>query len=505
MKPFRGTLIALIALAIIGGVYFVMRPEVTEQGASDEDCNQLFEFEKHELVRVDISQPGAEGVQISLSESSNGDWIIDGEDEIADRSMVNRAKHQIHDLCSRATIAAPEDAELYGLGELAASVTLTLRSEQTIRFLIGDPNPTNVSYYIQPDGDPNVYTVKKSASDFWFSELKAFRERRFARFDSKDAIALSAELLGEEGYDQLRFEQRGERDWDMTTPLQMSAHTEEIRRLLGRVQALKARDLFDVSPEERDERLAEHGLDEPRAIIEVSFASREPIRVFIGDEKADNSQPMTMSYMLLEGDDTIQIARDGLLEDFSREPSEFRNRRVVRMETDDVVAVDVIVSADESSDLVGKANVRYAAEQWLWEDGTQFPGSGAERVARSYAELEIENIVDEDPQDLAAFGLDAPRAEVTLTNRDDEQKVILVGGRGEPESFQNIDGETEVRERRFITVVGDKTVYVLSERTVLNVVDDIVRQRGKKNARDAERAANRERIPTNLTEEDEPR
>jgi hypothetical protein len=167
--------------------------------------------------------------------------------------------------------------------------------------------------------------------------------------------------------------------------------------------------------------------------------------------------------------------------------------------------VDVIVSADESSDLVGKANVRYAAEQWLWEDGTQFPGSGAERVARSYAELEIENIVDEDPQDLAAFGLDAPRAEVTLTNRDDEQKVILVGGRGEPESFQNIDGETEVRERRFITVVGDKTVYVLSERTVLNVVDDIVRQRGKKNARDAERAANRERIPTNLTEEDEPR
>jgi hypothetical protein len=290
----------------------------------------------------------------------------------------------------------------------------------------------------------------------------------------------------------------------MTTPLQMSAHTEEIRRLLGRVQALKARDLFDVSPEERDERLAEHGLDEPRAIIEVSFASREPIRVFIGDEKVDSSQPMTMSYMLLEGDDTIQIARDGLLEDFSREPSEFRNRRVVRMETDDVVAVDVIVSADESSDLAGKANVRYAAEQWLWEDGTQFPGSGAERVARSYAELEIENIVDEDPQDLAAFGLDAPRAEVTLTNRDDEQKVILVGGRGEPESFQNIDGETEVRERRFITVVGDKTVYVLSERTVLNVVDDIVRQRGKKNVRDAERAANRERIPTNLTE-DEPR
>lgn len=502
MKPFRGTLIALIALAVIGGAYFALQPDVADQSERDEDCNQLFEFEKHELVRVDISQPGAAGVQIGLRERPNGDWLIDGEDEIADRSMVNRAKHQIHDLCSRATISSPDDPTLYGLGDLAASVTLTLRDDQTIRFLIGDPNPTNVSYYIQPDGDPNVYTVKKSASDFWFSELKAFRERRFARFDSKDAIALSADLQGEEGDYQLRFEQRGERDWDMTSPLQMSAHTEEIRRLLGRVQALKARDLFDVAAEERDARLADYGLDEPRAIIEVSFASRDPIRVLIGDEKTDNNQPMSMSYMLLEGDDTIQVARDSLLDDFSRDPSEFRNRRVVRMDTDDVVAVDVVVAEDAHSDLAGKANVRYAAEQWLWEDGTQFPGSGAERVARSYAELEIENIVDEDPQDLAAYGLDAPRAEVTLTNRDDEQKIIIVGGRGEAESFQNIEGETERRERRYVNVVGDKTVYVVSERSVLNVVDDIVRQREKKNARDAERAANRERIPTNLIEDE---
>lgn len=505
MKPFRGTLFALLLLIVVGGIYWVASPDVTEPAAAGEDCNRLFSFEKHALTRIEIDQPGANGVHIQLSEGSDGEWVIDGENEAADRSMVNRARHQIHDLCSRAIIDEPEQPELYGLGALAAEVVLTLRGEEEIRFLVGDPNPTGVSYYIQPVGDPRVYTVKKSASDFWFSEIKAFRERRFARFDSKDAIALEAELQGPDGPYTLRFEQRSEREWDMTSPLEMSAHTEEIRRLLGRVQALKARDFVDVTEAERDTMLAGRGLSQPRARIAITFASQEPLTVLIGDP-VESDDMMTMSNMLVEGDDTIQVARDGLLEDFLQDPIGFRNRRVVRMTGDDVTAVDVELSASEDGELEGKASVRYAAEQWLWEDGTQFPGSGAERVARSFAELEVETIAAESASEdtLEPFGLAQPVVEVRLTNRQEEEKVILIGTRAEPEVVENLDGEQETRHRRYVMVVGDPAIYVVSERAVLQVVEDLVRQRAKKADRDAERAANRERIPSALLEDETP-
>lgn len=503
MKPFRGTLLALLALLVVGGAYVALRPEVEDKGG-EEDCNRLFEFEKHELTKVYIDQPGADGVQIGFSEGDDGEWYIDGDDEVADRSMVNRAKHQIHDLCSRAIVEDPESLELYGLGDLAAKVSLTLRGDRTIEFMVGDPNPTNVSYYIQPVGDPNIYTVKKSASDFWFSTLKAFRERRFARFDSKDAIALEAELGPPEARYSLRFEQRGEREWEMTEPMQMSAHAEEIRRLLGRVQALKAKDLFDVPDDEMPAKMAEYGLDDPRADIQITFASRDPLRVLIGDVAPEGDETNPLAYMMVEGDDTIQVARDGLLEDFGKEPAEFRNRRVVRMLPEDVVAVDAELFESDlpTEDLEGSASVRFAAEQWLWEDGTLFPGSGAERVARRFAELEIDEIVDEDPSDLAPYGLDTPRGEVSLTARDESVKTVLIGGRGEPEIIKGMEGEEEISERRYIQVVGDPHVYVLFERAVLGTVEDLVRQRGKKATKDEQRAVNRERIPTELIEED---
>jgi len=500
MKPFRGTLIALIALALVGGAYVAFRPAPKGPKANTEDCNRLFEFEKHELTRVYIDQPGDGGVQIGFSEGESGDWTIDGDNEMADRSMVNRAKHQIHDLCSRAIIEDPETLELYGLGNLAAEVTLTLRGERELKFRVGDPNPTGVSYYIQPDGDDNIYTVKKSASDFWFSTLKAFRERRFARFDSKDAIALSAELGEADARYTLTFEQRSERDWEMTSPQQMSAHLEEIRRLLGRVQALKAKDFFDVEPDELEAKEAEYGFDAPRARIEITFASRDPLRLLIGsDAPSEGNNPL--AYMLLEGDDTVQVARYGLLEDFSKEPAAFRNRRVVRMATEDVTAVDVALTADVFSDLEGKASVRYAAEQWLWEDGTNFPGAGAERVAERFAELQIEDIIAESATDFAQYGLDEPHGTVTLTGREEQEKVILVGDRSESEVIEGPEGE-ETIHRRYIQVDGEDTVYQVEERSVVSVIEDLVRQRAKKAKKDEERAANRERIPNELLEDD---
>ena len=196
MKAFRGTAIAALLLAIVAAIVWWARPEVFS-GVQEGDPPKIFSFEKHDMVRVDVQRP--DGTQVALVER-DGRWVIAGTDHPAGRSMVNRVKHQIHGLTARATVVADaKTPELYGLGENAIEVKLTLKSGELIRFRAGDPNPSGVSYYVQPEGSDVIYTVQKAAVDYYSLTLDEFRERRFSGFDSKDVTRITAVLDRLEG------------------------------------------------------------------------------------------------------------------------------------------------------------------------------------------------------------------------------------------------------------------------------------------------------------------
>lgn len=500
MKAFRGTLLALVALVLVAAVVFMVMPP--SDNVVQSDAVRLFSFEKHELVRISVVQPGNDPIVLF---EEDGQWRIDGTDKVASRSMVNRAKHQIHDLEARADLGDHNDLERYGLGSLATEVTLTLREGETLKFGVGHPNPTNVSYYIQPEGD-HPYTVKKSASDFWLlllTDPKLARENRFASFDSKDAAGISASLNDKALYGEagqlLELTLVGDQVWEMRSPQEMAANTDRVKRLLGRVSALKARDIIDVPAAELDAKKSEYGLDSPQADITIRFGSREPLHLLIGDAAPSENRHEVLAYMWLESEpDTIYVARSGMLEEFGKDPAELRNRRVVQMKSGDVVAVDVELSVEDDDDLEGRAGVRFLAEQWVWEDGVPVNGSTPDRAAKALADLEVDAFVDDAPSDLSEYGLSAPVARAVLTDRDENERVVLIGVEGDP----FVDGEGRERPRRFASVEGDASVYLVSDHS-LKVIKDMVRERNRKAEKDSARAENRELIPSEALPDDE--
>jgi hypothetical protein len=496
MKAFRGTILAAVALVALALVVFLVKPDLL---SGDEDAGppRIFEFEKHEVVKVEVVKPGEDSVVLV---EKDGQWTIEGTGFEAGRSMVNRVKHQLHDLTARATVVdSPDAPELYGLGDNAIKVSITLRDGETLGFLAGDPNPSSVSYYIQPFGADMVYTVKKSAVDYYSLTLDEFRERRFATFDSKDVNRFSAVLSIDGAPDALDVERTGDREWQLHEPLEMSANDDRVRRLIGRVNALKARDFVEIAANERDARLAEFGLDAPRADITLSFGARAPLRVRVGKDAPSENRFDELAYMLLDDEATVYVARRGVLDEFVQDPAELRNRRVVEMKAADVVAVDAMLVADGDDDLAGEHGVRFAAERWFWADGVPFAGSTAERVARSLSELEVDVFVDDAPDGLASYGLEPPVARVVLSDEDGNEKVVRIGGEGEP----LVDPEGNSRPRRYVSIEGEASVYLIGERA-LSVVKDLVREGNRKAKKDAEKAARRERIPSDAPDEGAP-
>jgi hypothetical protein len=488
MKAFRGTAIAALLLAIVAAIVWWARPEVFS-GVTEGAHPKIFSFEKHDMVRVDVLRP--DGTQVSLVEQ-DGRWLIAGTDHPAGRSMVNRVKHQIHGLTARATVVAdPKTPELYGLGENAIEVKLTLKSGEVIRFRAGDPNPSGVSYYLQPEGSDVIYTVQKAAVDYYSLTLDEFRERRFSGFDSKDVTRITAVLDLPEATHTLDIEKTGDRSWEQRSPLQIAASDDQVRRLLGRVSALKAREFIPLE----GKALGDYGLDSPRADITIHFGSRDPLRVRVGADASSASRHEQLAYVLLDGVDTIFVARSGLLKAYGIDPTALRNRRVVRMRSADVISIDGELMERPDDNLHGTGSVRYAAEQWVWKDGVPVAGSTPKRVARRLAELEVAEFVDDAPGRLARYGLDKPLARVVLKDRHDNERIVLIGDEGEP----LLDRDGNERSRRFLSIEGQDPVY-LADAGVLSVVRDLVRESGRKRDRDAEKAARLERIETKLEE-----
>jgi len=483
MKTFRGSLLAISIMVVLAAVIMWQRPTLFAPTVSE--GAQIFSFEKHELMRVAVERPDDDTVVLV---ERDGQWVIEGSGHQAGRSMVNRVKHQIHDLTARAVVVdTPDKPELFGLGNHATLVTLTLRDGREIVFRVGDPNPTSVSYYLQPAGSDVIFTVQKAAVDYYSLTLDEFRERRFSTFDSKDVVAFTAKVDLPDAQYELTMDRIGPRQWNMTSPINMSADNDHARRLLGRVSALKA-----VRFETRDPELFEsQGLDRPRVDMEIRFSSRPPIRIRVGADAPRDSRFDALAYVLKDDDDTLYVARSGMLETFAKDPATLRNRRVVKVEADDVVAIDAVLADSPEASVHGDAGVRYAAEQWVWKDGVPVSGSTPKRVARRFAELEVEEFVENPSDEWTRYGLAEPYARVVLRNREDGQRVIRIGGAGPSAK----DSEGHSRDRFYASVEGEDGVYIVHSGLV-EVVRDLVRESNRKDARDAEKAARRERIGT---------
>ncbi len=381
-----------VVFAGLGGWYFWMQSKALPVTLAD----PIFQFEKQSLQEVIISQVDQE---IHLVEQ-DGIWTLKQADNQASTTMVNRSKHQLHDLHARSIVDTnPQDLSVYGLGEDATQVDLKLRDGSTLSLKVGDPNPTGVSYYMMPLDGPHqnsVVTVAKASVDFFESELADFRAEHFLRFDLESVGELTITVYPILATELSNLEVREQSMvWTMRKTSYESGYVqwtgsvlgqepivlskEFVRRLLGRLLALKALDYQGVL-ELSD---AEAGLDRPRAKI-VAKGTGVDFEMLVGKVVAEGQ-----SIVQMRGETERVTTRNGFLEELSFDRDKVRQRQVL-----DFLSVDSqqIESMQIERNGSTSKTLRLQAEQWNL-NGTLIDNSKALGLLKQLSSLRIDEFV----------------------------------------------------------------------------------------------------------------
>ena len=458
MKEFRGSLIALVLLIVVGGLY---RMQETTEEKQEVQEQVLFRFEKHHVQRVQIRSP--DGEEIDLLEK-DGKWVVSNKNWTANPSMVNRIKHQLHDLNARTLVTQDADnPTLYGLGKNAIRVSLSFTKGEPISFLVGDPNPSTVSYYIQPIPGTSVYTVKKSAMDYFSHDINAFRNPRFAQFDIKDAQEVHVQ--SKDG--AILFQRDGLGQWQYPKD-SMDVDDGEMRTILSKVAALKAIRFIDTP-----QTVMDYGLNEPRLSIRVSLPNDE-VEVTLGTSFQDGREKL--SHVQRKGDPTIYVVRASLEDLIHIQPRSLRNKKVTKVSSKDI---NQIVGFLNEGGVQTLARIEKKADTWSWDDGAPVSGSTPERLATAVADLRVLSF-DEVSTDIEE------QARITYTASDQEQTLHIGGVASE------VTDEEGITIQRYHAWIGKE--YYTIDGHALRVLNDLAREYRRKKENDAKTEALHNRI-----------
>lgn len=230
---------------------------------------------------------------------------------------------------------------------------------------------------------------------------------------------------------QLEFERDQAGRWFLTDPVPYPAQSSLVRALLQGLETARGEPAPEVDP-------AQVGLDPPTVVIEVTQlveGAKRALRIELGKPDVDSSLvyarvPGHPNAARAGGCDVFRTTRM-LANTLERFPDDYRDRHVTTLRWEDVVGLrrrGEVYLAEE------KRRVDLGFEALLGPDGWKsavpvatLDPNAMVLLLRGASELQVESFVDDSPQDLTRYGLDAPSFTIELQLLSNSPEVLLFG------------------------------------------------------------------------------
>lgn len=156
MKKQKWQFLILVAVCILCGIgYFLIRRQDFDQETQTQET-QVIDFSAEEVTELRV-----EGDVALDFVKQDGVWTetsLPGEK--IDQDSVNSLVSRISSITTtQSVLESPEDLAAYGLEEPPRIVSATLTNGSDVTIRMGEKSELLMEYYIQVEGDPNVYLV----------------------------------------------------------------------------------------------------------------------------------------------------------------------------------------------------------------------------------------------------------------------------------------------------------------------------------------------------------
>jgi len=271
-------------------------------------------------------------------------------------------------------------------------------------------------------------------------KAEAEKDRLYA-FEAKDVEGLSLARKGE----AVTLKREGE-GWVLLEPIRARAEKSAAEALIGTIAGVRREREIEAAPE----KLADYGLENPSVRITVTakgqshsllLGERTPTGVWIYAKSSDKPAVFLLS--------------DSLLRDSEKKVGDLRDKTILAFERKEVKGIEVrargqILAAEEST-----ASGAAGAE-WRMTAPVQVKAD-RERISAFLEKLggKIREFVEENPKDLARYGLDRPtEVRLLIGQEKDRSTRVLLFGKVEPSK----KGLYAMRQ-------GDPSVFLLDAET----------------------------------------
>ncbi len=256
---------------------------------------------------------------------------------------------------------------------------------------------------------------------------KSAEEESSALFSAKPDDVTS--LVLKSGDQEMRFEKRSG-TWEILHPVRSGVDSFALTRLLNRLTGLKSLRVIAESPK----NLSEFGLQQPEATLTFRAGGQDNT-LFIG-----HTSPIEKGYYVAKGGDgRVYFVSGDDRRALDRPLLELRDKKLFTLKTDQVRRV--ILERKGERWVLDKKEGR-----WIFEgqEDLKIDPERVEVFVRPTLWAEAQSSEKEDAADLKLYGLDAPRARVSLSD-ENQTEEISYGNEVPPDRiFAVVKGKSQV-------------------------------------------------------------
>jgi hypothetical protein len=316
----------------------------------------------------------------------------------------------------------------YGLDKPSRTVTALVEGAKdplTVQF--GAKSPDGSSVYARTASAPKVYLVASWVEGSFDKKPFDLRDRDLLHVKRDDVRSL--EIAGPEGGYSLARTDAGE--WAFTKPLATRAGRWSVDGVLGTVESLR----MDSVAAEAATDLRPFGLDKPTRTVSLVLKDGSTRTLEIGGpapdptatpspspspaKKGEKPAPPkpTKYYARQAGTGLVAVVPATLADDLAKGMGELRAKRLLEVATYETEGFDVVAAGAKRTYAKSTTKDKDGLDKTQWKrtapDAKDLETTKVEDALFKMGGVEVSEFVDQ-PQALAAYGLDAPALKVTV-------------------------------------------------------------------------------------------